>query len=245
MKKRTGYIAFFAVAAAFVAFAVLMERAPSPAPRVRIDVRESSGLGFVDYDQVKSYVEKNLARTAPDSVSGRLLPIERRLAADPYVERALVYRQPSGDIKVELWEEQPSFRILTDSGNYYVSRRDAVIPVKAGVGVDVPLVYGQADHASFPQVREMIRRLEEDKFFSRQAVGIEVSRRIKGGKPVYDYAVDTRAGGLRVVFGPAEELDVKFANFAVIYAYLYSAGRTDDYKVVNLEFGNYLICKKK
>lgn len=31
----------------------------------------------------------------------------------------------------------------------------------------------------------------------------------------------------------------------VIYAYLYSAGRTDDYKVVNLEFGNYLICKKK
>lgn len=48
-----------------------------------------------------------------------------------------------------------------------------------------------------------------------------------------------------MVLGEADELDLKFENFGIIYAYLFSAGKTDAYKVVNLEFGNYVICKKK
>ena len=86
--------------------------------------------------------------------------------------------------------------------------------------------------------------MEQDDFFSAQTVGIRVSRRQKSGKAVYDFALDTRAG-LQVVLGEADDLDLKFENFGIIYAYLFSAGKTDAYKVVNLEFGNYVICKKK
>ena len=118
------------------------------------------------------------------------------------------------------------------------------MPVQAGVGVDVPWVSGQVDREAFPKVREVIARVEQDDFFSAQTVGIRVSRRQKSGKAVYDFALDTRVG-LQVVLGEADELDLKFENFGIIYAYLFSAGKTDAYKVVNLEFGNYVICKKK
>lgn len=62
---------------------------------------------------------------------------------------------------------------------------------------------------------------------------------------VYDYAVYTRSPGFKVVLGTTEDLDVKLDNFRVIYSYLYDQNRTGDYKVVNLEFVNYLICQKK
>lgn len=244
MSKRVGYLIFALTAVAFIVFAVMMERAGAGASHVKVDVKQSSGYGFVDIEALKAYVEKNLSKVSPDSVSGRILPIEKHVSRNPYIEKTLVYRQPSGDVKVELWEEQPSFRIVTDSGNYYVSRVGNIMPVKAGIGVDVPLVYGRAEKGSFPGVKEVIRRVERDDFFSTQAIGIQVSRRFKNGKAVYDYAVDTRSG-MKVMLGMAEDMDVKFENFGIIYAYLYSAGKTDDYKVVNLEFGNYLICQKK
>ena len=47
------------------------------------------------------------------------------------------------------------------------------------------------------------------------------------------------------MFTTIEDLDVKLDNFRVIYSYLYDQNRTGDYKVVNLEFVNYLICQKK
>lgn len=146
---------------------------------------------------------------------------------------------------MELWEEIPVFRLVTDTGNYYVSRRDKMMPVKAGTGVDVPVVSGQADKKSFPDIRGLISALKEDKFFSSQTVGIEVSRRKKKDGNVYDYAVYTRSPGFKVVLGTTEDLDVKLDNFRVIYSYLYDQNRTGDYKVVNLEFVNYLICQKK
>lgn len=244
MSKRTVYLIFSLAVAAFVVFAVLMEHAGSGPARVRVESKQESGYGFVDREAVRKYVEGKLEGVPSDSVPGRLLPLEQHIARSPYVERAMVYRRPSGEVRVDLWEEQPSFRLVTDTGNYYVSRKDRLMPVQAGVGVDVPWVSGQVYREAFPKVREVIARVEQDDFFSAQTVGIRVSRRQKSGKAVYDFALDTRAG-LQVVLGEADELDLKFENFGIIYAYLFSAGKTDAYKVVNLEFGNYVICKKK
>lgn len=105
--------------------------------------------------------------------------MEQHIARSPYVERAMVYRRPSGEVRVDLWEEQPSFRLVTDTGNYYVSRKDRLMPVRAGVGVDVPLVSGQVDREAFPKVREVIARVEQDDFFRlrRSASGCPDVRR--------------------------------------------------------------------
>lgn len=244
MSKRAIYIVFWLAVAAFVAFAVLMERVGPPPVRVRVEARQVSGYGFVDRDTVRAYVERNLAKVAPDSVSGRLLPLEKRIQRNPYVEKVRVYRRPSGEVWVDLWEEIPSFRLITDTGNYYVSRADRLMPVRAGCAVEVPLVCGPVAAEAFDEIRRIVERIDRDDLFSGQVVGIRVSARRKNAGTVYDYSLDTRLG-LEVALGAASDLDTKFENFGIIYSYLHSAGKTDDYKVVNLEFGNYVICKKK
>lgn len=244
MSKRTAYIVFALAAAAFAAFAVLMEHAPDGPVRVRVDMRQTSGYGFVHSDTIKAYVERRLANVPPDSVPKRLSPLEKHIVRDPYVEKAVVYRRPSGEVRVELWEEIPSFRLITDTGNYYVGLSGRMMPVRVSRGVDIPIVSGQADKDSFEPIRRILHRIEQDDFLAKQAVGLRVSRRMKNGRATYDYSIDTRLG-MEIRLGQADDLDVKFENFGIIYAYLYSSGKTDAYKVVNLEFGNYVICKKK
>ena len=245
MSKKVKYALFFLALAAFVAFSVLMEVAGLGPSRVKVEIKQSSGYGFVDAEALKKYVLEKVDGLSGDSLSKRIFSQEKKISQNPYIEKVVVYAQPSGDIRVELWEEIPVFRLVTDTGNYYVSRRDKMMPVKAGTGVDVPVVSGQADKKSFPDIRWLISALKEDKFFSSQTVGIEVSRRKKKDGNVYDYAVYTRSPGFKVVLGTTEDLDVKLDNFRVIYSYLYDQNRTGDYKVVNLEFVNYLICQKK
>lgn len=92
-------------------FAVLMEHAGSGPARVRVESKQESGYGFVDREAVRKYVEEKLEGVPSDSVPGRLLPLEQHIARSPYVERAMVYRRPSGEVRVDLWEEQPSFRL--------------------------------------------------------------------------------------------------------------------------------------
>lgn len=245
MGKKVKYALFFLSLAVFAAFCVLMEAAGGGPSRVRVDVKQPSGYGFVDAAALKKYVLEKIDGLSGDSLSHRIFSEEKRISKNPYIEKVVVYAQPSGDIRVELWEEIPVFRLVTDTGNYYVSRRDKMMSVKAGAGVDVPVVSGQADRKSFPDIRTMISALQGDEFFSSQTVGIEVSRRRKKDGNVYDYTVFTRSPGFKVVFGTTEDLDVKLDNFRVIYSYLYDHDRTGDYKVVNLEFVNYLICQKK
>ncbi|MDD4820177.1 MAG: hypothetical protein PHD21_05015 [Flavobacteriales bacterium] len=245
MNIKLKYIISIVSVLAFIGLAVFLENKTSNTKAVRTQVMQASGYGFADVDAIRSLVEKNTNDVQSDSLSKRLFSIEDKITKNPYIERSVVYLQPSGEILVQLWEEIPLARVINDSVNYYLCTSGKNMPVKVGVGASVPMVFGRVNKDNVDGVKSLLASVKGDSFFNKIFVGLRINTFPTKKGSGYCYTVDTRLDGLKVIFGDQRDMTVKMDNFKIIYNYLSEQDRIKEYKSVNLEFVNYIICTKK
>jgi cell division septal protein FtsQ len=101
-----------------------------------IDVSE---LVFTQSDDVIQAARIELG-TDIDSV-GYLAAIAR-VEKLPYVKRASMRLRPNGALGIRIEERQPIARLVSDGAQAMVDVDGAMMPVIAGVDVDVPVLYG-------------------------------------------------------------------------------------------------------
>jgi cell division protein FtsQ len=62
---------------------------------------------------------------------------------------------------------------------------------------------------------------------------------------VADYELDVRKMDFNIYFGKVERLDTKFNNFKAFYKKAHKDELLNTYKMVDLQFGNQVVCTKK
>lgn len=245
MNTKIKYLIFTLTLIAFIALCVFLEVNPSPKHQVRVEFISHSPYHLVDGDSIKKMVEKSTDSTHNDSLSHRLLEIEKDIAHNPYIEQALVYADPSGEILVKIKEHTPLYRVIGKNTDYYVSRDGSHMPLLYGQGIDIPLVSGEIDSLSHIDVVSVIDAMTKDPFFQDIFMGIDISRYNKGNGHGYTLTASTRLQDIKVILGDGSYIDEKIENFKALYTYLIKEDRLKEYKIVNLEFVDYLVLQRK
>lgn len=245
MNIKIKYIIFTLSVIAFISLCIFLEINDRPSRNVNIEYVARSPYKMIETDSIKSFIDKVIASTPADSLSISLLKAEETINQNPYIEKAEVYLEPSGQILARISEQLPLYRVVGDSIDYYNSRNASRMPLKKGINVNVPFVSGDIDSLSHIEVVRVLDAMQEDPFFCDVFMDIDVKRYNKGEGYGYTLTASTRLEGIKVILGDGTFIEEKIENFKALYSYLTRDDKLKEYKVVNLEFVDYLVLQRK
>lgn len=134
-----------------------------------------------DADQ-RQYVQVSEVRRAMAVVAdtSHLRPqdcqtIEQAIRRVPMVRKAECYLRTNGDMVVTLTQREPVYRVVTDNTAYWVDTDRNPNPIKLGIVVNVPVVYGNiSQEAACGEVYELVEAIHASTLFSSRLKAIRI-----------------------------------------------------------------------
>ena len=174
---------------------------------------------------------KNLTKESLD-----LNGLEQSLSSNPMILKSEVYVNALGDLNVKVKQKQPIARVVGKE-QFYIDREGSYMPLSKNYTERVPLVTGKIDKAAFENVYFIAKYIQNDAFLRKQVVEIhqDDSGRI---------SLKLRETNFEVQLGELKQLDKKINNLKAFFIKASKDNALNDYKVVNLQFDNQVVCTK-
>lgn len=179
---------------------------------------------------------------APDSIS--FMEVIRKIELLPYVQTASIRMKPSGRVEIALKERQPLGLVLSSNQYRYFDADGVLLPVIAGKGVDVPLVYG---------IGSITRNdtLRTDAFFKLRDFLIHANNDPVAAATISELAWSVQEGivglstenGIRIVFG-ADNLKERVENWNIFYSQVISVRGPASFRSVDLRYRGQIITRE-
>lgn len=180
---------------------------------------------------VNKVAVKNVVKETLD-----LNKVESILNNHEMIENAEVFLTLDGNLKTLISQRKPIGRILGEQ-NYYVDRLGKKMPLSPNYSARVPVIKG-INEKDLDEVYPLIYYINNDEFLTEHVTGI---KRSKDGI----YMVELRQMDFELFFGKIEEIENKFNNFKAFYKKAHKDKILNTYKMVDLQFGNQVVCTKK
>jgi cell division protein FtsQ len=177
--------------------------------------------------------DKNLLKKEISKID--LYQIEKSLNTNPMMERAEVYYMPNGKLQVNVLQRLPYARVQNGSDSYYIDRHGKKMPLSKNYTARVPLVTGVDTEEKEKESFEIIKRIYEDDFYSKQIIGIH--RKANG-----DYLLSTRIGKHKILFGKPNNIDKKLKKLHIFYKKQWGSETLSKYKLLNLKYDRQVVC---
>lgn len=199
-----------------------------------------SGHNFVSEEQLRKIEVPTGAH--PDSLNA--LDIITRFEQIPYVKRAVLNVEPSGNITIEISERQPIAMLLDGGNEVYIDRDGIRLPMVPDKPVNVPLVYG----------------------FDARPIGDTLRGRPAGAvtdflvqlqkNPVSDATISevawTKNGivalanqhGVKLIFGKEKFAD-RLRNWEAFYAEIIKQKGIEDMQSIDMRFRGQIVTREK
>jgi cell division protein FtsQ len=152
------------------------------------------------------------------------------------IENAEVFLSLDGILKTKISQRRPIGRVLGNNG-FYLDRLGKKMPLSKSYSARVPVLVNMKEKDivdAFP----IVDYINNDQFLTEHITSITL---LNGGY----YQIELRQTNFNIFFGKVERIDEKFNNFKAFY----KKGLKDDllntYKMVDLQFGNQVVCTKK
>jgi cell division protein FtsQ len=162
--------------------------------------------------------------------------MENYLESNEMIKTAEVYLTIDGLLSAEIEQRKPILRFF-DGGFHYLDDEGLIMPLSAHHSARVPVAFGFSSDEAL-ELFPLAEAIYEDSFLQQQI--IEIHKNSKG--KLYFELRDT---DFKVNFGNLQEIDLKLANFKVFYTKAKKDGKLIDYKKVDLQFGNQVVCTQK
>lgn len=228
-----------------------------PCRDISIVIRDSSDYDFVTRKQLLSLVngrEGSLHGRPQRSIP--LREIEGKVLGLKELREAEAYMSIDGILNVEVYQRGPVMRVIPDGGGDFFIDSDGVLIRKSKlhsprlhiVGGDIVINRAMLDGTSILDAEtgqtilkdayHFVRFISGDDFWSAQIDQIYVDRRGK-------IDLIPRAGNHRIHLGTFENFEGKLKNLAAFYENVLPETGWDKYSVINLEFRDQIVCKKR
>ena len=184
----------------------------------------------------KLLVVNNVTVTKVDKETLDLNRVENLLNSHPMIENAEVFLTMDGVLKTRISQRRPIGRILGNEA-YYVDRLGAKMPLSPYYSARVPILNGVAEK-DINEVYPILRYINTDQFLIEHITAIT---RLNGGF----YQLEVRQMDFNLFFGKIERIEDKFNNFKAFYKKAMKDELLNTYKMVDLQFGNQVVCTKK
>ncbi|RLD21902.1 MAG: hypothetical protein DRI69_02790 [Bacteroidetes bacterium] len=176
--------------------------------------------------------------------------IESALYTNPFIRDVNVYVTSDGILNVTVSQREPILRVFDAKGKtYYIDREGLSIPVSEYFTARVPIATGhinvttqeetaEGEETDWSRFHRLVLAIDDDPFFKSLTEQLDVS---KNGQITIIPAV----GDLKIIFGHAENIDVKLENLKATYKQLFEHGGWDTYETIDLSYSGQVVCKKK
>jgi cell division protein FtsQ len=224
---------------------------------ISVDLKDSSSLHFVTKRQLL-----NAAYGGSEKISGRpiknisVTAIEERLNVMRELKVAEAYPTIDGTIHIYADQRDPVMRVMPETGGdffideegYVFRKRNLYTPrlhiVEGNITITQAMLSGVSvldtsiKNSILKDIYQIVDYIDNDDFWSAQIDQIYVD-----GKDEIDLL--PRTGSQVVHLGTAENLEGKLRNLAAFYEQVLPEVGWNKYSVINLEFKDQIVCKRR
>jgi cell division protein FtsQ len=115
------------------------------AKETHINIKPVDGNTYIVAEDVKKIIRDSTGQDIENIVLGNLniRSIEEKLKSNPFVLDAEVYVDARNHIYIEIEQNEPILRVIASTGNYYISKSGAKIPLSSRDVARVPVATGK------------------------------------------------------------------------------------------------------
>jgi cell division protein FtsQ len=228
-----------------------------PCGGIIIDIKDSSDYHFVTRKQLLGLAYGNSSRILGQPVKKiNLMEIENRINVLRELKVAEVYRTIDGNVHVFADQREPVMRLMPDNGGDYFVDEDGVIVRKRNlytprlhiVGGNITISSAMLNGVSvldtsikntiLKDIYELVKYINDDDFWSAQIDQIYVDAN-------NEIDLIPRVGNQTVHLGSIENFKGKLRNLEAFYDKVLPEVGWNRYSVINLEFKDQIVCKKR
>ena len=206
-----------------------------------INIKDSTELGFINEKKIAYILRKeNLNPIGKTLKEINTATIEETLLKHPVIKKVESYKTSSGNIRIDIWQKKPMFRIMLNNGaNYYIDFERKKMPLSDEFVAYVPIVTGVASNEFITgELFDFIDFLRKDKFWNSQIVQINVDSN-------QEIELTPRVGNHVILLGTLENYNDKLKNLLKLYQNSLNTGGWNQYSKIDLRYRNQIICTKK
>ncbi len=228
-----------------------------PCGGIIIDIRDSADYHFVTRRQLLNLAYGNSAKILGQPVNRiSLLGIENRINVLRELKTAEVYSTIDGNIHILAEQREPIMRVMPDRGGDFfidedgvtVRRRNLYTPRLHIIGGNINISSAMLDGVSIldtaiksdimKDLFRLVRYINDDDFLSAQIDQIYVDNN-------NEIDLIPRVGNQTVHLGSMENFKGKLRNLEAFYDKVLPVTGWNKYSVINLEYKDQIVCKKR
>ncbi|MDW5287906.1 cell division protein FtsQ/DivIB [Formosa sp. PL04] len=165
-----------------------------------------------------------------------LKTLEFALNSDPLIKSAQVYIDVNGLLTADIEQKQPIARVQ-DTTSYYVDDEGGYMPLSSNYTARVPFVVGHIEKNNLSNVFNIAQKVYNDAFLKKHVTEIHQNE----DQNIY---LKLRQHSFEVYLGDLNQLDKKINNLKAFYKKALQEKTLNDYKTINLQFDNQVVCTK-
>lgn len=163
--------------------------------------------------------------------------LEDKLSSHQMVQNAEAYLTVDGEVRLEIEQRKPIARVVSEP-SFYIDSYGKMMPLSAEHSARVLLVHGHLDKESMQLVFELIKAIKEDRFLNSNVTDILIDAESK-------LSMRMRACDFDIVIGSKKDLKQKFMKLKAFYQKAKRDKMLGEYKKVNLQYNQQVVCTKK
>jgi cell division protein FtsQ len=228
-----------------------------PCGGIIIDIKDSSDYHFVTRRQLLNLAYGNSSRILGQPLKNiNLLEIENRINVLRELKVAEVYLTIDGNVHIYADQREPIIRLMPDNGGDFFIDEDGVIVRKRNlyaprlhiVGGNINISSAMLNGVSvldtsikntiLKDIYQLVNYINDDDFWSAQIDQIYVDDN-------NDIDLIPRVGNQTVHLGAIENFKGKLRNLEAFYDKVLPEVGWNKYSVIDLEFKDQIVCKKR
>jgi cell division protein FtsQ len=227
-----------------------------PCSGIRINIADSSDYHFVSKRELTSLVNQNSGRLAGTPVSKIHLPeIEQRIAKLSELKEAEVYTTIDGVLNVYVNQRNPIMRVIAGGGDYFVDEEGIVMHNRGLYSPRLHIVGGNIritgqmlngvsvldtaiKNSVLKDIYPLMEFINHDNFWSAQIDQLYVDN---------DDEIDLipRLGNQIIHLGKTDNFEGKLRNLEAFYNKVMPEVGWNKYELINLEYKDQIVCRKR
>ena len=207
--------------------------------QVVITIKDSIAIQFVSSNDIRYTLERNKYSFINTKLKNiRTQEIETVLEKNPFIKNAECYTSPSGELKIDVWQREPIFRVAAIL-NYYVDIEGQTFPTSENYVAYVPIVTGDVNKQfAVSELKDFVLYLRKNEFWNAQIEQIDVCVN-------KEIVLIPRVGDHEIELGSLNDYKLKLAKLKKFYLLGLNKIGWGNYKKISLKYKNQVVCTKK
>ena len=211
---------------------------------IDVHIKNGNEWKFLNEQDILAFINNNGQNIVINQVlkDVSLRDVEERIEMSQYVDKADVYTNLDGKMRVDVSQKIPVYRVFNTAGvSYYVSENGESIPISSKFTPRLIVTTGNLSSQGVESVHQellsIVRFIQGDDFWEAMIGQIEVE---ENG----DFILYTKIDEHRINLGNTERLEEKFRLLQIFYGEALKNVNWKLYKEINLKFKGQIICIK-